>query len=159
VSAWEWMNLLAHGAEDDLRREVTGDDHQSLVRATAPGDGWQAARSYLAAELLNLVDRRYWHSPAADAVTTAKWPSEHVTGRVTSGLNRRSRTLVQLNAEEPPDRRDGDGGWPTPQWLLRIARINASCPSALAIAEVACPRSGASGRSLESRTSNTWGHL
>jgi len=59
VSTWEWMNLLAHGAEDDLRREVTGDDHhQSLVRSTAPGDGWQAARCFLASELLNLVERR-----------------------------------------------------------------------------------------------------
>jgi hypothetical protein len=46
-----------------------------------------------------------------------------------------------------------------PQWLLRIAQINTSCPSALAIAKVACPRTGASGRSLESRTSNVWGHL
>src|SRR5664280_3678795 len=32
--------------------------------------------------------------------------------------------------EQPPDRGDGGGGWPTPQWPLRITRINASSPSA-----------------------------
>ena|SRR5665213_2507536 len=59
VSTWEWTNLLAHGAEGDLRREATGDDpRQSLVRGSAPEDGWLAARSYLASELLDLVGGR-----------------------------------------------------------------------------------------------------
>ena len=47
---------------------------------------------------------------------------------------------------QPPDRGDGGGGWPTPQWLLRIARINDSCPAAPAFAKVACARNGKSGR-------------
>jgi hypothetical protein len=43
---------------DDLRAEMTGvDQQQSPLRSTAPADGWQAARSYLASELLNLVER------------------------------------------------------------------------------------------------------
>jgi len=59
VATWEWMNLLAHGAEVDLRREATGDNpHQSLVRGSAPEDGRLAARSNLASELLDLVGCR-----------------------------------------------------------------------------------------------------
>lgn len=58
VSTWEWMNLLAHGAEDDLRGEVTRDDEvQSSMSTPARGNGWTAARSYLASELLDLVER------------------------------------------------------------------------------------------------------
>src|SRR5664280_455060 len=34
-----------------------------------------------------------------------------------------------------------------------------SCSSAPALANVACPRTGKSGRSLDSRTSNIWGYL
>ena len=44
VSTWEWMNLLAHGAEDDLRGEVTRDDEvQSSMSTPARGNGWTAA--------------------------------------------------------------------------------------------------------------------
>src|SRR5664280_2882951 len=34
------------------------------------------------------------------------------------------------NLLQPPDRGDGGGAWPMPQRPLRIARINASSPSA-----------------------------
>jgi hypothetical protein len=34
---------------------------------------------------------------------------------------RRQRSL-RLNPRQPSDRGDGRGGWPTPQWLFRIAR-------------------------------------
>jgi hypothetical protein len=52
------MNLLAHGEVDDLRFQVTGlEQHRSPLRSATPGDGWQAARSYLASEILDLVGR------------------------------------------------------------------------------------------------------
>ena len=44
---WAWMNLLAHGTEDELRA------------AAAPGsgsEGWRAARAYVAGEMLDAID-------------------------------------------------------------------------------------------------------
>src|SRR5664279_5392767 len=46
--------------------------------------------------------------------------------------------MGEMNPHQPPDRGDGAGGWPTPQRLLSIARINASSPSAPALAKGAC---------------------
>ncbi len=58
VSTWEWTNLLAHGDLGALRSEGTGaEEHRSPLRTSAPADGWQAARSYLASEILDLVER------------------------------------------------------------------------------------------------------
>jgi hypothetical protein len=48
VPVWAWMNLLAHGTEDQLR----------ACAHTAPSlHRWRQARAYLAGELVNLVDR------------------------------------------------------------------------------------------------------
>lgn len=46
VPVWGWVNLLAHGSVDDLRAATR--EH--------PTEDWIEARSYLAEELLRLVD-------------------------------------------------------------------------------------------------------
>lgn len=47
VPAWAWMNLLAHGTEDQLSTGTT--QHPSAGR-------WRHARAFLAGELLDLTD-------------------------------------------------------------------------------------------------------
>ncbi|HLN05345.1 MAG TPA: hypothetical protein VK217_03635 [Acidimicrobiales bacterium] len=51
VPAWAWTNLLAHGSERDLRSERAVD----RPRQVTSSDEWRAARSYLAAEVLNFA--------------------------------------------------------------------------------------------------------
>lgn len=46
VPVWGWINLLAHGTEDDLRAAVRD----------RPDDDWIEARGYLAEEIIRLVD-------------------------------------------------------------------------------------------------------
>jgi hypothetical protein len=47
VPVWGWMNLLAHGTEDELRDEAT----------SHPGcDRWRQARAFVAGELVDLID-------------------------------------------------------------------------------------------------------
>ena len=47
VPVWAWMNLLAHGTEDELRDEA----------AALPGsDRWRQARAFVAGELVDLID-------------------------------------------------------------------------------------------------------
>jgi hypothetical protein len=47
VAVWAWMNLLAHGTEDQLRAGI----------APRPNAGpWRHARGFLAGELLDLAD-------------------------------------------------------------------------------------------------------
>jgi len=48
---WAWMNVLAHGALEDLRRVSAG------VGAGGRAEQWMAARAYLAGEVLGLVDQ------------------------------------------------------------------------------------------------------
>lgn len=57
VCAWEWMNLLAHGEVEDLRSEVAGVEQHRSPLPSATGAGWRTARSYLASELLDLIER------------------------------------------------------------------------------------------------------
>ncbi|HUZ09653.1 MAG TPA: hypothetical protein VMU76_05735 [Acidimicrobiales bacterium] len=52
VPVWAWTNLLAHGAEEDLR----SDRETSPTRRVGSCGEWHDARSYLAAELLDLAD-------------------------------------------------------------------------------------------------------
>jgi len=56
VAPWEWTNLLAHGSEAALRDELAAEHHQ---RPDAPERDdlatWQAARSYVVVELLDLA--------------------------------------------------------------------------------------------------------
>jgi hypothetical protein len=47
VPVWAWMNLLAHGTEDDLRYEAT---------APPGSDRWRQARAFVAAELVDRID-------------------------------------------------------------------------------------------------------
>lgn len=47
VPVWAWMNLLAHGTEAELR---------AAADALGEGDSWQQARSFLAGELLEIID-------------------------------------------------------------------------------------------------------
>lgn len=51
VPVWAWTNLLAHGAEDDLRREV------EEFAEPRPSRGWRSARAYLVTELLEALGR------------------------------------------------------------------------------------------------------
>ena len=51
VPVWMWTNLLAHGREAELRREYEAD----LRGAGTVEDGWRAARSYLAGQVLELA--------------------------------------------------------------------------------------------------------
>lgn len=48
---WAWMNLLAHGAVEDLRRA------SALIGGSGRAQQWMAARAYLAGEVLGLVDQ------------------------------------------------------------------------------------------------------
>lgn len=50
---WMWTNLLAHGSEADIRGEHAADRRMS----GAVEDGWLAARSYLAGQVLELSSR------------------------------------------------------------------------------------------------------
>ena len=52
VPVWAWTNLLAHGTEEELRIE------RALTHgwSRAWADEWRDARSYLAAELIDLTD-------------------------------------------------------------------------------------------------------
>jgi hypothetical protein len=52
VPVWAWTNLLAHGTDRDLRNECT------VLRARlVPTAGkWREARSFLAAEVIDLAD-------------------------------------------------------------------------------------------------------
>lgn len=53
VPAWAWTNLLAHGAEEQLRSPLTKID---VCRATGL-ESWCHARSYLAGEVLDRAHR------------------------------------------------------------------------------------------------------
>lgn len=68
ASTWEWTNLLAHGSEDDLQGELEGSPCQSVFGRVDPADGWRAARSYLAAELLSLTGSAHDLSSLQSAV-------------------------------------------------------------------------------------------
>lgn len=52
VPRWMWTNLLAHGNEDDLRSDSRAEPDDG--RADQP---WRQARSYLAAEVLDVAER------------------------------------------------------------------------------------------------------
>ena len=50
---WTWTNLLAHGTEVEVRQEYDADQRPSGTVE----DGWRAARSYLAGQVLELAGR------------------------------------------------------------------------------------------------------
>lgn len=52
VPAWGWTNLLAHGTAEELRRQA-----QALDEGRLHARMWLAARGFLAAEILERVDR------------------------------------------------------------------------------------------------------
>ncbi|HET9443366.1 MAG TPA: hypothetical protein VFO65_08575 [Acidimicrobiales bacterium] len=51
VPVWAWTNLLAHGTLDELREIAPRGDRVGVVP-----DEWPRARSFLASEILGLVD-------------------------------------------------------------------------------------------------------
>lgn len=59
VPTWAWLNLLAHGTEDEVRAEcwLRGPKHLDQAQR------WREARSYLAAEVLSLSES---HGPLAE---------------------------------------------------------------------------------------------
>lgn len=50
VPAWAWLNLLAHGTEQEILAE------HRMVGAHAEATPWRDARSYLAGEVLAVLD-------------------------------------------------------------------------------------------------------
>ncbi len=54
VPVWAWMNLLAHGTEEQINEMVA---HPSRPRRAVRN--WRIARSYLATEVLDLVDAHF----------------------------------------------------------------------------------------------------
>lgn len=52
VPAWAWTNLLAHGTEEELRRE----EARCAGRPAGASD-WRGARAYLVTELLEAIGR------------------------------------------------------------------------------------------------------
>lgn len=52
VPVWAWTNLLAHGTEEDLRREEA-----ACAGRSGGAQDWRGARAYLATELLERVER------------------------------------------------------------------------------------------------------
>ncbi len=54
VPVWAWMNLLAHGSEEQITETVA---HPSRPRRAVRN--WRIARSYLATEVLDLVDAHF----------------------------------------------------------------------------------------------------
>ena len=56
VPVWAWVNLLAHGTEEELRRAL---HPAGSGRRDDPWRPWWEARSYLAGEILDLVDTGY----------------------------------------------------------------------------------------------------
>ncbi len=52
VPVWAWTNLLAHGTDHDLRTECTA----LRARSVPTADKWREARSYLAAEVIDLAN-------------------------------------------------------------------------------------------------------
>jgi hypothetical protein len=60
VPVWAWLNLVAHGSEEDVlsaRRAVVSARSAPGTSLDVSIECWHRARSYLAAEVLNLVDR------------------------------------------------------------------------------------------------------
>jgi hypothetical protein len=57
VSPWEWTNLLAHGSDNALRRESTGESRRaSRFTMGTSQDEWRVARSQLARQILDEID-------------------------------------------------------------------------------------------------------
>ena len=52
VPRWAWTNLLAHGSADDLRRQA-----EALEEGRLHTTAWLGARGYLAAEIVDRLDR------------------------------------------------------------------------------------------------------
>lgn len=57
MPVWAWTNLLAHGDEGDLRTELSGLLHGEGMPAMSHGEEWHAARTYLAAEVLDAAEQ------------------------------------------------------------------------------------------------------
>jgi hypothetical protein len=54
VPVWAWMNLLAHGSEEQITETVA-----QPARPRRAVRNWRIARSYLATEVLDVVDARF----------------------------------------------------------------------------------------------------
>lgn len=52
VPRWAWTNLLAHGSADDLRRQA-----EALEEGRLHTRAWLGARGYLAAEIVDRLER------------------------------------------------------------------------------------------------------
>jgi hypothetical protein len=112
-SPWVWSNLLAHGSEEELRIEQAKD----------PRDLWEAARAYLAADVLDLAEtcgslsavQREVLVPLelelASRFDVTQWGPRDWASTVADALNRYRRTLQRsaTNETPPPDRRRPSG--------------------------------------------------
>lgn len=69
VPSWTWTNLLAHGQEQELREE------RAAVAAgrVDPSDEWRTARSYLAAEVMEIAEL---YAPLAEVQRAVLVPLE-----------------------------------------------------------------------------------
>lgn len=74
VLPWEWTNLLAHGSREALCKRSASDPSRSPSSGIGINDVWQAARSYMASRVLDLVDDR---RTLAELQRTVLVPLEH----------------------------------------------------------------------------------
>jgi hypothetical protein len=106
VPVWAWMNVLAHGTEDDVRS----------VRCVRGGDQWEAARSYLATEVLELVsaDRPLvevqrdllvpLEEGLASRVDVSSWSAHQLVMAVHTALNGQRRERRKSRIRRVPGR-------------------------------------------------------
>jgi hypothetical protein len=114
VSAWEWTNFLAHATEDEVRAEVRrADQRRSPPGRDTLNDTWRAARSYLAVELLDLVELRGslrelqrsmlvpLELDLAQSTEAARWRSHEWVMAVEAVLSERRRAILHTIHQEP----------------------------------------------------------
>lgn len=95
VPRWAWINLLAHGTADDLRREA---------RTPVAGDEWHRTRSVVAAAVIARVDAG--GVSLAELQRTVLVPLElHAISTPLSALWSPRQLLVRVLAALPDKRR------------------------------------------------------
>lgn len=90
VPVWAWLNLLAHGTQDELRRAACD---------LATCDGWAQARAFMAGEVCDAIDsgpaildqlQRHVLVPleleVAACPSASRWSSPQLVGRLVSEL-------------------------------------------------------------------------
>ena len=113
VPVWAWTNLLAHGTEADLCSERAAEGRSRL----AAGGDWHEARSFLAAEVLDLSEgcgslaelQRSTLLPLelalASSSEVARWDPGHLVAAVRAVLGE-----YRQSCRRAPSRQSGSGG-------------------------------------------------